>query len=87
MKTILFNETCAGWSKHPDQNHLYLRLQRDYLNELLIARGYLYLNEIYAALGAMWNPKNENICYMSDDGPIEITFESLGTGNYLVKFD
>lgn len=87
MKTILFNETCAAWSKFPEVTITYLRLQRDYLNNLLIARGYLYLNEIYEALGAKWNPDDENVCYRSDEGPIEMQFESLGEGNYLVKFD
>lgn len=87
MKTILFNDTCAAWTSIPDLNIKFLHLQRDYLNDLLTVRGYVYLNEIYQTLGVTWNPKNENVCYMSDDGPIEMEFESLGEGNYLVKFN
>ena len=84
MKTILFDETCTGWTKFVDANVLYLGLQRDYLNDLLIARGYVYLNDIYESLGAKWNPDDENICYRSENGPIVITFEPAGKGNHLV---
>ena len=85
MKTIVFNESCPGWSKSSDRNIIYLNLQREYLNDKLMYRGYLYLSEIYESLGVAWNPKDDNICYTTDDGPIEMQFESMGDGNYLVK--
>lgn len=84
MRTIVFNETCMGWTKYTDLNNAYLGLQKDYLNEKLIAKGYLYLSEIYETLGAMWNPKDDNICYTADSGPIDITYLPYGGSNYLV---
>lgn len=87
MKTIVFNECCIGWSKVPEQNAMYLGLQKDYLNDLLMHRGYLYLNDVYEALGVQWDPDDENVCYRAEYGPIGIELESIGRGNYLVKID
>lgn len=46
-----FDESCAGWSKDPEFNLMFLRRQQDYANEKLRKRGYLFLNEVYAMLG------------------------------------
>lgn len=87
MKTIVFDKTCPGWSEVPELTDTYLRLQRDYLNDLLIVRGYLYMSDIYNILGLKWDPKDKNICYLAEFGPISIELESTGEGNYLVKID
>ena len=47
-----FDEKCAGWSKHREDNLFFLRYQQDYANALLRMRGYLFLNEVYDMLGA-----------------------------------
>jgi len=41
----------SSWSKHPESNWIFLRNKQRYLNELLIARGHLFLNEAYRELG------------------------------------
>lgn len=46
-----FDEGCAGWSKDPEYNLMFLRRQQDFANEKLRSRGYLFLNEVYAMLG------------------------------------
>lgn len=87
MKTIVFDETCQGWTKYPDLNASFLGLQKDYLNDLLLTKRYVYLHEIYKSLGVKWNPNDKNICYLAEFGPIGIEFESIGEGRYLVKID
>lgn len=87
MKAIVFDETCKGWSEISETTELYLRLQRDYLNDLLITVGYLYMSDIYRIFDMKWNPKDKNICYLAEFGPISIEFESIGEGKYLVKID
>ena len=42
---------CTGWTKDPELNLLFLRKQQDYLNNRLKANGYLFLNDVYEALG------------------------------------
>jgi hypothetical protein len=87
VKTIVFDETCQGWTKYPDLNATFLGLQKDYLNDLLLTKRYVYLHEIYESLGVKWNSNDKNICYLAEFGPIDIEFEPIGEGRYLVKID
>lgn len=42
---------CTGWTKDPELNLMFLRKQQDFLNDRLKAEGYLFLNDVYDALG------------------------------------
>lgn len=46
-----FDEYCEGWSKDPEVNALYLKCKQNWANQLLQARGYVFLNEVYRDLG------------------------------------
>lgn len=46
-----FDESCNGWVKDPEYNLMFLKAQQQYANDKLQAKGYLFLNEVYAALG------------------------------------
>lgn len=46
-----FDDGCAGWEKDAEHNLMFLRAQQQYANDLLRARGYLFLNEVYNMLG------------------------------------
>ncbi len=46
-----FDETCAGWSKNPEYNLMFLRNQQNWANDKLRAQGHLFLNEVYDTLG------------------------------------
>lgn len=41
----------TGWTKSPEANLFFLRAEQNYANDLLRARGYLFLNEVYDRLG------------------------------------
>lgn len=45
-----FDEACAGWSKSPENNLLFLKRQQSYANDKLKADGYLFLNDVYEML-------------------------------------
>lgn len=66
---IKFNErTSVEFEKGNKQfNRLFLITQMRYLNDLLKARGYVYMNNIYENLGLAWNPFWENSCIIIDD--------------------
>lgn len=46
-----FDEYSTQWSKEPEYNMLFLNAQQTYHNDLLRARGHVFLNEVYDALG------------------------------------
>lgn len=54
-----YDDGCNEWTKDPESNLCFLRLQNDVMNERIQARaktskngvGYLFLNEVYDALG------------------------------------
>lgn len=46
-----FDEYCKNWTKTPEYNLMFLRSQQQWANDRLHAYGYLFLNEVYEALG------------------------------------
>ena len=46
-----FDEYCLGWEKDPELNLYYVRMQQAYANDMLKARGHLFLNEVYDLFG------------------------------------
>lgn len=45
-----FDAACQGHTKDPETNLIYLKHQQAYCNELLKARGFLFLNDVYEIL-------------------------------------
>lgn len=46
-----FDDGCKGWEKDAEMNLMFLRAQQQYANDLLRARKYLFLNDVYDMLG------------------------------------
>lgn len=54
-----FTPGCPNWTENQDYNMLYLKSQQTYANNLLRARGHLFLNEVYDMLGL---PRTKDGC-------------------------
>lgn len=46
-----FDELCGPFQRNPEYNAVFLRAQQQYANDMLKARGHVFLNEIYDMLG------------------------------------
>lgn len=46
-----FDQLSPVWDKNPEYNMAYLRCQQSYANHMLVARGHVFLNEVYDSLG------------------------------------
>lgn len=45
-----FDEHSSNWYPDPELNRLFVQCQQNYANQLLLARGHLFLNEVYDML-------------------------------------
>lgn len=62
-----FDESCPGWKKNPEYNHMFLRAQQAYANDLLVSRGYLFLNEVYEMLGFQPTTAGQVVGWLYDE--------------------
>lgn len=62
-----FDDGCTGWSKDPEYNLKYLRLQEKYATNKLRSRGYLFLNEVYKMLGIPATEAGQVVGWMYDE--------------------
>lgn len=46
-----YDDGCKGWTKSPEDNFRFLKIQQSIANKMLKDRGYLPLNEVYEMLG------------------------------------
>ena len=67
-----FDESCHAWTKSPEYNAMFLKLQQNYANDLLKAKGYLFLNEVYEMLGMTKSNVGQVVGWIYDENnPIE----------------
>lgn len=80
--TQVFDESNPYWENNSDYNLSLLRAEQSHANNLLMARGYLFLNEVHERLGFqptkagqivgwVYNPDNPDIDNYVDFGMIE----------------
>lgn len=87
-----FDETCKNYEGIADYDMLYLRSQQQFANDKLKVDGYLFLSDIYEALGIprtkmsqtvgwIYKPNNENGDNFVDFGIIEL-YREMEDGSY-----
>ena len=79
LYTFCFDETCMGWERDAEHNKFFLLRQQDHANELLKARGYLFLNEVLDMLGIPRCRAGQTVGWIySDDNPIGDNYIDFG---------
>lgn len=51
FETLVFDESCSGWSKDPTHNKMFIMSTERWMREKCSALGWISLNEVYDALG------------------------------------
>jgi hypothetical protein len=51
MYARFFDSKSPSWNTEPELNYIFLRCQQNWANDLLKARGHLFLNEVYDMVG------------------------------------
>lgn len=70
-----FDEASRHWEPDAELNRVWIQVQQNYLNQLLIHRGYVFLNEAYEALGIEWSSAGQAVGWMlNSDGDNYIDF-------------
>lgn len=61
-----FDEFSSNWDPVAEYNLLFLRNQQEYANQRLRARGHLFLNDVYEALGLPVTPAGQVVGWLRD---------------------
>jgi hypothetical protein len=69
-----FDEYSPNWSPHPETNLIFLKCQQNSLNDLLLARGHVFLNEVYDALGLPRSQAGQVVGWVKEAGDSYIDF-------------
>lgn len=75
----LFDDSCVGWTKDPEYNMHFLKCQQNYCNDMLKARGHLFLNEVYDILGIPRTKAGTVVGWVyNEENPIGDNFVDFG---------
>ena len=67
MAMVSFDKNSPMWAEDARYNVMRLSDIEKYINETIRHRGYIYLNQIYEALGVEWNSEDINRCVKCDN--------------------
>jgi hypothetical protein len=74
-----FDDGCRGWTKDPEYNFLYLKRLQSTFNDKLQEEGYVFLNEVYEALGIPKTKDGQVVGWVYDEkNPIGDNFIDFG---------
>lgn len=77
-----FDETCTGWTRNAEENYFFLMAQQNWANEKLKSEGYLFLNDVYKALGFPPTAAGQQVGWIYDEkNPIGDNFVDFGIHN------
>lgn len=75
----IFDDSCVGWTKDSEYNMNFLECQQNYCNDMLKARGHLFLNEVYDILGIPRTKAGTVVGWVyNEENPIGDNFVDFG---------
>lgn len=81
-----YDESCTGWSKEPEYNLMFLKAQQQYANDKLIAKGHLFLNEVYEMLGILPSKEGQIVGWIYNlENPMGDNYVDFGIYDVMVN--
>lgn len=75
MYARFFDHYAGTWSKDPEYNYVFLKCQQQWANDMLKARGHIFLNEVYDCLGLERTKAGSVVGWvLSEGGDNEVDF-------------
>lgn len=74
MYAVLFGEGNKNWLRAPGANRLFVQSQQSWANDLLNARGHVFLNDVYDMLGFERTKAGAVVGWVKGNGDGYITF-------------
>lgn len=82
----IFDRNSNAWDKDRSMNEYFLHAQESYLNDLLKAQGYLFLNDVYDALGIPKTKAGQIVGWIYDEkNPIGDNCVDLGRKEVIIN--
>lgn len=74
-----FDAASKAWEKDPEYNLMFLKSQQQYANDLLRARGHLFLNEVYDMIGVPPKKAGQIVGWVYDEkNPVGDNYVDFG---------
>jgi hypothetical protein len=86
----VFDPTCKNWTNSPQHNTIFLQIQEQWLNDRLNALGYVFLNDVYEALGFPQSAQGCVVGWFKEEGSNPIMFDVVDTtdnGGIILSFN
>lgn len=76
-----FDESNKNWQRDAAYNSMFVKTQQSYANDLLKARGHVFLNEVYDMLGIERSPEGQIVGWVQGNGDDYIDFGLFNADN------
>lgn len=87
---VIFDEENPNWNAEQQYNEMFLRVQKNWVNDLLKARGHVFLNEVYTSLGFPHTPAGAVLGWSLKwyaESHISFNVEPIPTGTCRLTFN
>ena len=82
-----FTKESSHWSKDPEYNRIFLQAQQNYFNDKLKIKGYIFLNEVFEALGMQETKAGHNLGWTKYNGLISFDIDPTLSGDICLRFN
>lgn len=84
------DQHCVNWSTQREYNLMFIKAQSNYFNDMLKARGHVFLNEVYDSLGFQRTSAGQIVGWLLNgdgDNYIDIQVKEIGENKFTVDFN